>query len=319
MSTPTLQGRLAQREVSRSDFLRFCGLMTATLALPATARPKIAQALAARATSLPVVWLDFQSCTGDTMSFTQASNPTVAQILLKTLSVNYVETLTVPAGVDAEKSLTDTMAQYPGQYVAVVEGSIPTKDGGVYCWVGGRSALSIAQEVCHNSLATVAVGSCAFSGGWPGAVPNPTGAGGVKETITGFPKLINMPGCPVNAANLAALFVYYLTHNNTWPPADSLGRPSFAYSQEIHEVCPRHNHYEAGRLVQQWGDAGHRAGWCLFRMGFRGPRNRQNCPQVQWNDGTNWPIGAGHPCVGCSNPGLWDTMARRSMWRCRKI
>jgi hydrogenase small subunit len=309
MSTSTLQERLAQRGVSRRDFLRFCGLMTATLALPATARPRIAQALATSAIRLPVVWLEFQSCTGDTMSFAQAPNPTVAQILLETLSVNYMETLMVPAGVDAEKSLSDTMTQHPGQYVAIVEGSIPTKDGGVYCSVGGRSALSIAQEVCRNSLATVAVGSCAFSGGWPGAAPNPTGAGGVKDTITGIPKLINMPGCPVNATNLAALFVYYLTHNNTWPSVDGLGRPSFAYGHEIHDECPRHDHYEAKRFVQQWGDDGHRAGWCLFRMGCRGPKTHHNCPQVKWNDGTNWPIGAGHPCVGCSNPGFWDTMA----------
>ena len=138
MSTPTLQERLAQRGVSRRDFLRFCGLMTATLALPAKFTPKIAQALATSATRLPVVWLEFQSCTGDTMSFAQASNPTVAQILLETLSVNYTETLMVPAAIDAEKSLADTMAQYPGQYVAVVEGSIPTKDGGVDNSAGGR-------------------------------------------------------------------------------------------------------------------------------------------------------------------------------------
>ena len=138
MSTPTLQERLAQRGVSRRDFLRFCGLLTATLALPANFTPKIAQALATSATRLPVVWLEFQSCTGDTMSFAQASNPTVAQILLETLSVNYTETLMVPAAIDAEKSLADTMAQYPGQYVAVVEGSIPTKDGGGDNSAGGR-------------------------------------------------------------------------------------------------------------------------------------------------------------------------------------
>jgi hydrogenase small subunit len=307
MSTPSLQERLAQRGIKRRDFLRFCGLMAATLALPATAKPRIAQALATSTTRLPVVWLEFQSCTGDTMSFAQATNPTVAQILLETLSVNYCETLMVPAGIDAEKSLADTLAQYPGQYVAVVEGSIPTRDGGVYCAVGGRSALSIAQEVCRNSMATIAVGTCAAEGGWPGAAPNPTGAKGVRSAVTGLPKLITLPGCPMNVANLTALFVYYLTYNR-WPDTDTLGRPSFAFAEEIHEECPRKNHFEAKRFVRQWGDAGHRAGWCLFMMGCRGPETHSNCHKVKWNDGTNWPVGAGHPCVGCTNAGFWDTM-----------
>jgi hydrogenase small subunit len=307
MSTPTLEERLAHRGVSRRDFLRFCGLMTATLALQARETPRIAHALATSGTRLPVIWLEFQSCTGDTMSLLQSTNPTVSQILLETLSVNYCETLMVPAGVDAEKSRDDTLAQYPKQYVAVVEGSIPTKDGGVYCSVGGRSALSIAQEVCSQSLATVAVGTCASAGGWPGATPNPTGAVGVKAAVPNIPRLITLPGCPMNVANLTALFVYYLTYNQ-WPATDSLGRPSFAYGEEIHENCPRHDHYEAERFVQQWGDAGHRAGWCLFEMGCRGPATHSNCHKVKWNEGTNWPVGAGHPCVGCTNAGFWDTM-----------
>jgi hydrogenase small subunit len=308
MPTPTLQERLAQRGVTRRDFLRFCGLMTATLALQAGDTSRIARALATSTSRLPVVWLEFQSCTGDTMSFAQASNPTLSTILLETLSVNYMETLMVPAGVDAEKGLADTLAQHPGQYVAVVEGAIPTKDGGVYCSVGGRSALSIAQEVCGNSLATIAVGTCASGGGWPAAAPNPTGAMGVRKAVAGIPKLITLPGCPMNVANLAAVFVYYLT-NGQWPDTDSLGRPSFAFHEEIHEECPRKHHYEAERFVRQWGDAGHRAGWCLFQMGCRGPETHSNCHQVKWNDGTNWPVGAGHPCVGCTNEGFWDTMS----------
>jgi hydrogenase small subunit len=225
-----------------------------------------------------------------------------------------METLMAPAGEASEKIMAETLAQHPGQYIAVVEGSIPTRDGGVYCTVGGRSALAIAQEVCRNSLTTIAVGTCAFAGGWPGAAPNPTGAMGVKDAVTGIPRLINMPGCPVNIANLTALVVYYLTYN-TWPSTDSLGRPQFAYGETIHDECPRHDHYEEGRFALAWGDAGHRAGYCLYRLGCRGPRTRANCNRVKWNGGTNWPVGAGHPCVGCAQPGFWDSMTR-STCRC---
>ena len=58
----------------------------------------IARGLAAPALRPPLVWLEFQGCTGDSESFLRAGNPTVAQILLETLSVNYHETLMVPSG-----------------------------------------------------------------------------------------------------------------------------------------------------------------------------------------------------------------------------
>ena len=27
---------------------------------------------------------------------------------------------------------------------------------------------------------------------------------------------------------------------------------------------------------------------------------------MKWNDGTSFPIEAGHGCIGCSEPGFWD-------------
>ena len=47
---PTLDERLAARGVSRRAFLNFCGVMAATLALPASYRTQIAEALALGAT-----------------------------------------------------------------------------------------------------------------------------------------------------------------------------------------------------------------------------------------------------------------------------
>jgi hypothetical protein len=51
-----------------------------------------------------------------------------------------------------------------------VEGAIPLADGGVYCTIGGRTALDIAREVCGNAAATIAVGACAWvEDSWPPA------------------------------------------------------------------------------------------------------------------------------------------------------
>jgi NiFe hydrogenase small subunit HydA len=44
-------------------------------------------------------------------------------------------------------------------------------------------------------------------------------------------------------------------------------------------------------------------------MGCKGPLTYNNCPRYRFNQGTNWPIGAGHGCIGCSEPNFWDTMS----------
>ncbi len=302
-----LEERLAQKGVSRRQFLKFCGAMTAVLALPARYTDRVAHALLT-AIRPPLIWLEFQDCTGDSESFLRAGDPTVDNLLLDLLSLDYHETLMVPAGGMSEQSLHDTMTSFPGQYICVVEGSIPTAAGGIHCMIRGRTALSIAREVCGNALATIAVGTCAWEGGLAAASPNPTLAVGVKDAVPGLQPLINLPGCPANVVNLTATIVHWLTFGS-WPETDDSGRPHFAYGEEIHEECERHDHYEEGRFVLAWGDEGHKRGWCLFRMGCKGPRSHHNCPTAKWNERTSWPIGAGHGCVGCAEARFWDRMS----------
>ena len=307
LSVANFEQQLARHGVSRRQFLKFCGVITATLALPDRYTGRIAQALLANPRP-PLVWLEFQDCTGDSESLLRASQPGVDELLLDLLSLNYHETIMVPAGAMSGKSLSDTMRDYPGQYLCVIEGSIPMRDGGIHCMIGGRTALSIAQEACGNSLATIAIGTCAWDGGLAAAAPNPTGAVGVRDAVQGLETLISLPGCPANVVNLMATISHFLTFQ-TWPETDGLGRPYFAYDEEIHEECERHEHYEEQRFVLAWGDEGHRQGWCLFKMGCKGPETHHNCPTVKWNDGTCWPIQAGHGCVGCAEERFWDRMS----------
>jgi len=181
------------------------------------------------------------------------------------------------------------------------------KDGGVYCCIGGRSALEIAREVCGNAFATIAAGTCATGGGIPEAKPNPTGAVGVKDAVPGA-TVINLPGCPLNPDNLTATIVHYLTFGKL-PATDSQGRPLFAYGKRIHDNCERRPHFDAGQYVERWDDEAHRKGHCLYKLGCKGPETYHNCPIQRYNDKTGWPVGAGHGCVGCSEAGFWDTMS----------
>jgi hydrogenase small subunit len=300
----SLAQALVERGVSRRDFLKFCGVMAGTLGLPASMIPKVARALET-AQRPPLIWLEYQDCAGCSESLLRANQPTVAELVLDVLSVNYHETIMAPSGKAAEKSLQDTIAA--GGYLTVIEGSIPTAENGIYCCIGGRTAVDLLTEAASNATAIIAVGACAFYGGWPSTTPNPTGAKGVQDIVSGVP-IVNLPGCPYNVDNLTALVVHYLTFKGL-PQLDSSGRPIFAYGRRIHDNCERRGHFDAGEFVREWGDAGHQQGWCLYQMGCKGPISFHNCPTVRWNQGTSWPVGAGHGCIACANPQFWEMAA----------
>lgn len=295
---------LASRGVSRRRFLGFASAMTALLALPQAMTPRIVKALEDPKRKPVVVWLEFQDCAGNSESMLRSSHPTVADVVLDVLSWEYHETIMAGAGHQAEAVL-ERVRTGTDPYVLIVEGSIPTADGGVYCTIGGKTAVQLLQEMAANAALVVAVGACAWDGGFPRL--GPTGAVGVGEIIGSKP-LVNLGGCPHNPANTAATLVHYLTFGKA-PALDSYNRPLFAYGHLIHDQCERRAHFDAGRFVEAWGDAGHRAGWCLYKMGCKGPQATYNCPIVRWNDGTNWPIGAGHGCIACASPRFWERMS----------
>lgn len=291
----------SQGGVSRRDFLKFCSLMTGVLALPRSYVRVIENALETRQ-RLPVIWLEMQDCAGCTEALLRATQPTVGQLVLDVLSVDYHETIMAASGNLAEEAKQATIKA--GGYLLVVEGSIPVGDGEFYCTIGGKSALQLLNEAAANAAAVVAVGNCAAFGGWPYATPNPTNASFVTELVKDKP-VMNLPGCPYNPVNLTAAVVHFLTFGEL-PAMDDLHRPLFAYGSLIHDNCPRRGHFDAGEFVVAWGDEGHKKGWCLYKMGCKGPVKFHNCPAVEYNDGTNWPIKAGHGCIACSEPGFWE-------------
>jgi hydrogenase small subunit len=301
----SLLAALLQRGVSRRSFLKFSAAMASALALPASFAPRIAAAVAT-APRLPVIWLRGQDCAGNTEAFLRATRPTLSELVLDLLSIDYHETLMAPSGDAATLARTTTMEKYPDGYLAIVEGGIPTADGGVHCTIGGRPFRDIVREVCDGALATIAVGSCAFDGGTPAARGGPTGAVGVGSVIADG-RLIALPGCPLNIENLTATIVHYLTFNEL-PPTDGRGRPLFAYGGLIHNQCERRAHFEFGEFVQTWGDEGSQKGWCLYKLGCKGPEAFANCPTVRYGGGASWTVKAGHGCVGCTMPGFWDAM-----------
>jgi [NiFe] hydrogenase small subunit len=297
--------RMEKKGVSRREFMRYCTFLTATMGLSAAYVPKVAEVFAAPRQRPPVIWLHFGECTGCSEAMLRTIYPYVDELVLEILSVEYHETIMAAAGQQAEDQLHAALKKYTGKFICVVEGSVATKFNGSYGKIGGRSFLEIAKEVVPKAAATIAIGSCASWGGIPAAKPTPGGYKGVGDAL-GM-KVINIPGCPPNPINLVGTVVNYLLLGKL-PEVDDKGRPLFAYGTLIHDQCPRRGHFENEEFVEEFGSKEAALGYCLYKMGCKGPDTYNNCPVVKFNDGTSWPVQAGHPCIGCSMPDFWDQM-----------
>jgi len=300
---PTYWEVMEQRGYTRRDFLRFCSWMAAFIGLEATGITKVVKAMETKP-RLPVVWFHFQECTCCSESFIRTSHPIVADIILDKISLDYTETLQAAAGFQAEEALHNTMKKYKGEYVMLVEGSIPTNDGGIYCTIGGRTALEIVQEAAEGAKAIIAWGSCASNGCIQSANPNPTGAKPVHKVISGKP-IIKVPGCPPIGEVMAGVIVHILTFDRI-PQLDGLGRPKAFYSRRVHDTCYRRPNYDAGLFVETFDDENAKKGYCLYKVGCRGPVTYNACGVTRWNNGVSYPIQSGHPCIGCSEERFWD-------------
>jgi hydrogenase small subunit len=277
--------------------------MTAILGLASSMAPRVAEALAAIKRP-SVIWLSLQECTGCTESVLRTASPTIGDLVLDVVSLDYQHTIMAAAGHQAEAALQKAMAA--GGYVLLVTGSVPLKDGGIYTTIGGRPTKDILEEAAKGATAVIAIGACAHWGNIQAARPNPTGAVGVDAIVKGKP-VVNIAGCPPIGDVVTATIVHFLTFG-TMPALDYDGRPLFAYGARIHDQCPKRANFDAGQFVEAFDDEAARKGWCLYHVGCKGPATFSPCPIFMWNSGTSWPIGAGHPCIGCTERNFWDSM-----------
>ena len=236
----TLGAQLRAQGVSRRGFLKFCAATASMMALPPAMVPRIAAALeAARRPS--VIWLSFQECTGCTESLTRSHTPTIENLIFDSISLDYHHTLQAAAGYGAEEAREEAMREHHGKYLLVVDGSIPTKDDGVYSTIAGMTNLAMLEEAAAGAAAIIAVGTCAAFGGLPHAKPNPTGAKAVSDIIHDKP-IINVSGCPPIPVVITGVLAHFLTFG-TIPDLDHLGRPKAFFGQNIHDRCYRRPYY----------------------------------------------------------------------------
>lgn len=292
---------LSFKEMTRRDFFKFCGATAALLGLSDAYIPQIAKALTDAAAKPPVVWLEGQDCAGCSISLLGSLNPSIADVLLDTISLRYHETIMAASGNLAEKALEDTIKE--GNFVLVVEGSIPTTDER-FCMIGDKPFGDTVKEAAEKAAAIIAVGACATYGGIP--KDGPTEAKGVGDFLE-RDDIINLPTCPAHTEHMIGTIVYYLLYAKA-PALDNKGRPKLFFDTLIHDNCERRGHFDNGEFLTDWNDPKQKE-WCLFMKGCKGTITYADCPIRRWNEGTNWCVECGAGCFGCSEPSFYAGMS----------
>jgi hydrogenase small subunit len=309
---------MVDKGISRRDFLKLSAGSTAAIGLLFLGFPMSSNARAsARApvtTEVPLIWLAMGACTGCTVSVLDTLSPRIQNILLdqavpgKHVSLRYHATVMAAEGKKALQALKD-IARSRGNYFAVIEGALATRDDGIYCRTGednGEAIVGLDQAVNlgNDAAAVLALGTCASFGGIPAAAPNPTGCIGVQQLFRdnniGTP-VINLPGCPPHPDWFTGTVASILFGGLESVKLDAMNRPVDYYGLRIHDNCPRQGYFNLGVFSRKFSDP-----YCMYQLGCKGPVTYADCPERLWNGGTNWCIGANSVCIGCTNPGFPD-------------
>ncbi len=301
-----------RQEVSRRDFIKLSAGSTAALGLLLFGFPNFEKLLAASVDEVPVIWLLTGTCTGCSVSVLNTLSPKIQDVLVnqvipgKHVSLRFHPTIMAASGDLAMKAMEDT-AKKKGGYILVVEGATSTKDGGIYCEIGGRSALEHLTTLGSDAMAVLALGTCAAYGGIPAADPNPTGCKSVKEIFAdngiGTP-VINLPGCPTHPDWFVGTVASILIGGLGAVEVDDVGRPLAFYEKLIHDNCPRRGYFDEGIFAKKFSEP-----YCLYELGCKGSVTHSDCPVRLWNSGTNWCVGSNSPCIGCVEPGFPDELS----------
>ncbi len=294
--------------ISRRDFLRYCGVAAGAMGLSGMDLEALGAAL--QGIAVPrVVWFHGSGCQGDSVSMLNRIAPgepaaTIDDALVNYIELDYHSVVMTSAGEQA--ALSAMRQRRLGSYVLAVEGGIPTAfDGGactVWTWQGRDVTYREAvADFARNAAVILAVGTCAAFGGIPKAPPNTTGILSCSELlaaegITGK-TLINIPGCPAHPDwTLGTIAKLILGQQIILDP--NL-RPMAFFGNNVHDYCPRN---ESAPSHKGFATAFGQDHLCLADLGCRGPDTFADCPNRRWNNGVNWCVDANGMCIGCTEP-----------------
>jgi hydrogenase small subunit len=138
--------------------------------------------------------------------------------------------------------------------------------------------------------------------------------------------IIKVPGCPPIAEVMTGVITYMLTFG--MPELDRQGRRrcSTASASTTSATAARTSTPASSSRSSTTRRA--RKGYCLYKVGCKGPTTYNACSTTRWNERVSFPIESGHGCIGCSEDGLlgqglvlrprWTSSLRRR-GQCRPV
>ncbi len=293
--------------VSRRSFLKTVTGTAAGIGISQMFNPALIQALEKGLKRHPVIWIQGQGCTGCSVSLLNNVDPSIADILLKVISLQFHPTVMASEGEIAMENLYAIAKEYKGRFSLAIEGAIPTAADGKYCIIGEMghkeiTMVDIVKDLAPDAGSVLALGTCAAYGGIPAAEGNVTGATGAMDFLKSYgikTPTVNIPGCPPHPDWIVGSIVHLLTKGV--PELDDDGRPTLFFGENIHDNCPRLAEYDEGELSETLSDPK----GCRMDIGCKGPDTYADCYKRKWNSGMNWCVDNA-VCIGCVEPGFPD-------------
>ncbi|MBD2385293.1 hydrogenase small subunit [Cylindrospermum sp. FACHB-282] len=261
-----------------------------------------------------VLWLQGGACSGNTMSFLNAEEPTVCD-LIADFGINLLwhPSLGLELGANLQKLLWDCVEGNTPLDILVFEGSVINAPNGTGEWnrFADRPMKDWLTDLAAAAKFIVAVGDCATWGGIPAMSPNPSESQGLQFlkrqeggflgtdflTQSGLP-VINIPGCPAHPDWITQILVAIATGRIADIALDDLHRPQTFFNTYTQTGCTRNVHFAYKASTAEFGQ---RKGCLFYDLGCRGPMTHSSCNRILWNRVSS-KTRAGMPCLGCTEP-----------------
>jgi hydrogenase small subunit len=267
------------------------------------------------------------SCDGDTISVTNAEQPSIEDLLLGVIpglpKVHlHNRVLAYEQGGEDFLEVWRAAAEdrLGAPFILVVEGSIPNEEikrEGYWAAFGIDKQTGQPITLCEwidrlapKAWAVVAAGTGATYGGIHAMAGTPTGSMGLADYLgwdwrskAGLP-IVNVPGCPVQPDNMMETLTYLLYHAAGLAPLIPLDkelRPTWLFGKTVHEGCDRAGYYEQADFAHEYGSPK-----CLVKVGCWGPVVNCNVTKRGWMRGIGGCPNVGGVCIACTMPGVPD-------------
>ena len=262
-----------------------------------------------------VLWLQGGACSGNTMSFLNAEEPTVVELIVDFgINILWHPSIGLEIGHQVTDVLNSCLSGETQLDIFVFEGSVVQGPNGTgkMNYFADRPMQDWIKELSEVAQFVVAVGDCATWGGIPAVPPNPSESTGFqfhKKKKGGFLgadyvskgglPVINIPGCPAHPDWITQILVAISTGRIGDVLIDDYHRPKTFFTDFVQTGCTN----AAAFAEKIDGHFGKRGGCLFYEVGCRGPMTHASCNRILWNRQSS-KTRANHPCLGCTEPGF---------------